>query len=341
MELKNVAIGAICALSAVLGGCVSPPEYNEETIYDPLVNYDALCREVGERYCFFAEKDIDWDKVCAEKRKKLKRNSGDGELFSVMSELLDELKDGHVNLVTPFATSYYKKWWSDYPQDFNWRTLQEYYLKFGGLQTGGIQYCIFMPENVGYIYYPSFSSTVSELSLDYVLTMLAETDGLIIDVRDNGGGNLTNVPILVGRFINEKIIGGYIRHKTGPGHNDFSEPYAIYYEPSADRVHYDKEICVLTNRSTYSAANDFVSVMSGLPQVRIVGAVTGGGGGMPATTELPNGWAVRYSASPITDAKGRNTENGIAPHEGCEVHCTAAELAAGKDAILDFALKLF
>ena len=31
---------------------------------------------------------------------------------------------------------------------------------------------------------------------------------------------------------NEKILTGYISHKTGTGHNDFSKPYAIYLEPA-------------------------------------------------------------------------------------------------------------
>ena len=44
--------------------------------------------------------------------------------------MLDELKDGHVNLSSSFNTSYYRRWWSDYPQDFNFRTLQQYYLGF-------------------------------------------------------------------------------------------------------------------------------------------------------------------------------------------------------------------
>lgn len=258
-----------------------------------------------------------------------------------MSDMLDHLRDGHVNLSSSFNTSYYKKWWSDYPQDFNKRCLEEYYLKFQGLTTSGMRYAVMTKDSVGYIYYPSFSTPIGDTNLDYVLAILQKTHGLIIDIRDNGGGLLTNVPTLVSRFIDKKTVGGYIRHKTGPGQNDFSKPFEYSYSPCSDKhVSYKgRPLAVLTNRSCYSAANDFVAVMKTLPQVEIIGARTGGGGGLPFSSELPNGWAIRFSASPITDPDDKPTEEGIDPSPGCEVHCTPEELAAGKDAILDFALK--
>lgn len=339
MKLIDKLFPVILLLLAA--GCAEIPDYADASPDDALASFDALADIVATKYCFFQEKEVDWDAVCRNARKDVNASTNPGELFTILSDLLAELKDGHVNLITPFATSYYKKWWSDYPQDFNNRVLQQYYLNFGGLQTSGMQYAIFMPENIGYIRYPSFSSTIGELNLDYVLSILGDTDTLIIDVRDNGGGELSNVATLVGRFINESVIGGYIRHKTGPEPDAFSEPYPVIYNPAPEgRISYSGNIIVLTNRSTYSAANDFVAVMKSLPQVRIVGARTGGGGGLPFTGELPNGWAIRFSASPITDCNGNSTEGGIEPSPGCECHCSAEEFAAGHDAILDFALSI-
>lgn len=333
----------ISMLAATLSSCHEAPDYaNPKDIDDPYANFDALSEIVATRYCYLREKGIDWESVSREQRKKINSKTGYTDLFFILSEMLDTLKDGHVNLISDFNTSYYKKWWSDYPQDFNERTLQQYYLNFGGLQTSGIQYGIMLPDTIGYMRYPSFSTYIGSTNLDYILAILQKTKGLIIDVRNNGGGQLTNVPTLVGRFIKEKMTGGYIRHKTGPGPGDFSEPYAVEYEPcEAGRItYYDREIAVLTNRSTFSAANDFVSVMKELPNVRIVGATTGGGGGLPFSMELPNGWSVRFSASPMSDAHDRPTEFGIAPSPGCEVHCTPEELAEGTDAIIDFAYSL-
>ena len=97
--------------------------------------------------------------------------------------------------------------------------------------SAGLKYKIF-DNNIGYIRYESFSAGVGDGNLDHVLDYLKLCNGLIIDVRDNGGGNLTNSTRIAARFTNEKTLTGYIRHKTGPGHNDFSEMEPIYLEPS-------------------------------------------------------------------------------------------------------------
>lgn len=326
--------------ASLLMSCTEPLTYTGSKD-DPYKNFDMLARIVRERYCFFKQKDVDWDAVTSKSRAQITPETSPIELFSIMSGMLDSLRDGHVNLNAPFATSYYKKWWSDYPQDFNNRTLQEYYLKFGGFQKGGMTYCVFLPDTVGYVRIPSFSSQISPTTLDYIMASMSGTAGLIIDIRDNGGGFLTNVPEVVGRFITTKIPGGYIRHKTGPGPEDFSKPYRIEYEPAAQgRIRYlGHPIVLLTNRSCFSAANDFTSVMRTLPNVTVVGARTGGGGGLPFSSELPNGWSIRFSASPINDIDDQLTEFGIDPD--IEVHCTPQELADGKDAILNHALKMF
>lgn len=333
--LTKIILSASMALT-FLSSCHDSPDYPND-LYG---NFDALVDIIDTRYCFFKEKDINWRETAAKYRTLIDEETNSMELFFICAALLDELKDGHVNLVSHFNTSYYRKWWTDYPQDFNLRTLEENYLQFDWLTTTGIYYKQ-LPEKVAYMYYPSFSNNVGELSLDYILAILRNSRGLIIDIRNNGGGTLTNINTLVGRFIDKKFVGGYIQHKTGPGHDDFSEPYPVEYEPcDSYRVKWEGPIVLLTNRSCFSAANDFTSVMKSLPNVTVVGAKTGGGGGMPFSYELPIGWALRFSASPIYNSKMECIEEGIDPTEGYEVHASDEELAAGKDAILDKAIEM-
>lgn len=332
--ITKICAIAIAALSLLLPSCHEAPDYKDTG----LGNFDALWEIVDQHYCFFENKHIDWDSVYTAYRKKLQGEMTILEYYNICADMLMELRDGHVNLVAPFNTSYYRKWWSDYPQDFNLRTLQEYYLKFDYMSTSGISYKM-MQDSIGYMYYPSFSYPIGELNLDYILAYLYKCKGLIIDIRDNGGGALTNIKTIVSRLIDKKTLGGYIQHKTGPGHNDFSEPYAVEYESAPDyRVHYFGPVIVLTNRSCFSAANDFTAVMKSLPNVAVIGARTGGGGGLPFSSELPNGWAVRFSACPLLDPEGKVTEEGIDPTPGGEVHASDEQLARGEDRILDFAL---
>lgn len=301
-------------------------------------NFEALWSIMDQHYRFFTEKGVDWDEIHSRYVAKVSDDMTDKELFYVCADMLNELRDGHTNLSSSFNVSYYRKWWSDYPENYNARLVEEHYLNFNYLSAGGMDYAI-LPQNVGYMRYSSFNSMVGESNLDQILLHLNVCDGLIIDVRDNGGGSMTNVETIVRRFITERTLAGYISHKTGPGHDDFSEPYAYYYDPAeAGRIMWGKPVVVLASRGTFSAANNFVSIMQYRPNTVIAGSTTGGGSGMPFNSELPNGWGIRFSACSVLDAKGNTTEQGIEPTPGCAVDLDPVQALDGHDTILDFAI---
>lgn len=325
----------LLALSVIVfSGCHSIDEWDD----NPTGNFDALWTIIDEHYCFLDEKGVDWDEVYSRYRPQVTDNMSQVELWALCADMLDELRDGHVNLSAPFATSYYKKWWSDYPQNFDWRLVNEHYLHFGGLSRGGFDYAILMPDSIAYVRYASFSVPASDTTLDWMLALLSPCKAMVLDIRDNGGGSMASVETITRRFISESITAGYISHKSGPGHSDFSKPYRYTYEPAeAGRIRWLKPVAILVNRSTFSAANNFASVMRLLPGVTLVGDTTGGGSGMPFGSEIPNGWAVRFSASPVYDANMQLTEFGVEPDIRVDLDLEAA--LRGTDTMLDTALK--
>lgn len=320
------------ALLALLLPACEPAEQFDDTVYG---NFDALWSILDSRYCFFSYKDVDWDKVYTDYRARLAPDMGEQAFFDVCAEMLGELRDGHVNLASSFDVARYWEWFEAYPENFDRELVMKNYLHQPDYRiAAGLSYRILDDCNIGYVYYENFSTPVGESNLDQVLLAFAACDGIIIDVRNNGGGVLSNVHRIAARFTAADFVSGYIRHKTGPAHDDFSDYYpVVQHTASVYRMHFAKPVAVLTNRRCYSATNDFVAVMSCLPQVAVVGDRTGGGSGLPFSSELPLGWIVRFSASPTYSADYEQIEFGIDPDIPAALAPDNA--AAGIDSIIE------
>ena len=314
-----------------LGGCIREEEFDNS----PQGNFDALWTIIDEQYCFLDYKQIDWDAIYDQYQPFITPDMPNDGLFEVLGNMLAELKDGHVNLSSASNTARYWNWYLDYPRNFN-ESVVEGYLGRDYRIGGGAEYTL-LDDNIGYVYYGDFSSGIGDGNLDEMLSYLSICNGLIIDVRNNGGGNLTYATKLAARFTNEKVLTGYIQHKTGKGHNDFSDPEPIYLEPS-NSIRWQKGVVVLMNRHSYSATNDFINSMRYLPNVTLMGDKSGGGSGLPFSSELPNGWGVRFSASPHLDAEGQHIEFGIDPD--VKLDMDAEDEARGIDTMIEAARAL-
>ena len=306
-------LGVALMILPLLSSCIREEEFNNS----PQGNFEALWKIIDEQYCFLDYKQIDWDAIHDKYQPLITSNMGNDGLFQLLDSMLAELKDGHVNLYSSSNVARYWDWYLDYPRNFNEGIIERQYLGKTYRIAAGMKYKI-LDDNIGYIYYESFSSGVGNGNLDEVLSYLAPCSGLILDVRNNGGGNLTNSERIAARFTNEKVLTGYIQHKTGKGHSDFSDPKPIYLEPS-NSIRWQKPVMLLINRHSYSATNDFVNAMRYFPNVTLVGDKTGGGSGLPFSSELPNGWGVRFSASPHLDADKQHIEFGIDPDRMLDV----------------------
>ncbi len=298
-------------------------------------NFEALWQIMDEHYCFFdykkQELGVDWDEVHQRYRRQVNEKMTDTQLFEVMCKMIGELKDGHVNLSAAFD---YGRNWSfheDYPQNYN-DSIVQLYLGNDYMIASGLKYRI-LEDNVGYVRCESFEQGIGDGNVSLMLRNMSSCNGLIIDVRGNGGGELTRAHTLASHFTNDRVLIGYISHKIGKGRNDFSQPVAQWLNPATDGVRWQKPVVVLTNRQCFSACNDFVMCMRLCPNVTIMGDRTGGGSGMPFNSELPNGWGVRYSAVVCYDADMQHTEFGIAPDE--YVLMSGADTSRHKDTLIE------
>ena len=312
-----------------------------ESDYDetPQTNLDALWNIIDRQYCFLDYKEkqlgISWADIHTKYSARLNPRMSRVQLFEVLCQMLSELKDGHVNLSSSLDLGRNWSWKEDYPLNLD-EELRDAYLQTGYNLAAGIKYRI-LTDNIAYVVYESFQNAIGDGNLDDMFYSLRMCNGMILDIRGNGGGNLDNETRLASRFTNEKVLVGYRSHKTGTGHNDFSPLEAEYIEPSKG-VRWQKRCIVLTNRSCYSAANTFVRDMKEMPLVTVMGDCTGGGSGLPFSSELPIGWSVRFSASPHFDAQKQQIEFGIPPDIPCSLDPDLA--AQGTDSMIERARSL-
>lgn len=334
MFMKQTFLLSLISVLTLLTSCVTSDGF-EATRRG---NFEALWRVLDEHYCFFDYKaqqyGLDWDEVYDRYSRQVKDSMSNDALFQVLSNMTYELRDGHCNLASASDVAYYTDWYEVYPMNFS-DSLQHKYLGHEGdyRSTCGMKYRV-MRDNIGYVRCPSFDIDMGDGNLHYIFDYLGTCDALVIDVRSNSGGMLTSAQTLAGAFVNEETTVGYIRHKTGRGHSDFSAPYAMKVTPALG-LRWQKPVVVLANRRTYSAANAFVMFMRALGAT-IIGDTTGGGSGMPFSSELPEGWSVRFSVCPMTDINGHNVEFGIDPD--IHVDITSEDYQRSIDTILETAL---
>lgn len=324
MKESVLKILVLCPLTVFLSGCMRDLDISEDNT--PLGNFQVLWQTLDEKYCFFDEKKVDWDSVYQVYRPKVEAINNDDEraLFSVFADMLNTLNDGHVNLYTPFDVSSCTSWYDAYPLIYNSSVLfSDKYL--ANYQTaGGMYYAMLKADSVGLMRLGSFSSSVSALNMYYVFTFFKDCKALILDVRHNGGGDLETAYRLASFFFDEKKTVGYQQHKNGKGHGDFSKYQPIEIEPS--KLKWLRPIVVLTDRYSYSATNSFVNAMRYAPNCLVIGQKTGGGGGMPLSYELPNGWMLRFSSVRMTNADYQSIEDGVEPHLPVEKRSNTEDL---------------
>ena len=325
------AFSLILSSFFIFTSCVNEEEYDN----NPRGNFEALWNIMDQHYCFFAEKNIDWNAIHAKYAPQVNEGMSSAQLFEVLANMLSEVRDGHVNLYSSFDVGRNWSWHEDYPSNFS-DTIYQKYMGTDYQIAGPLRYRI-LDDNIGYVRCASFNSAIGGGNLDNVLSYLAPCNGLIIDIRDNSGGLLTDAETFAARFINEETLVGYMQHKTGTGHQDFSDFEEQRLKPS-NGLRWQKRAMLLTNRQVYSAANEFTKYMKCCPLVTIVGDHTGGGAGLPFSSELPNGWGVRFSACPMYDRDKQSTEFGIAPDH--YVNITREDFLRGKDTIIEYSRQL-
>jgi C-terminal processing protease CtpA/Prc len=278
-------------------------------------------------------KKVDWDSIGDVYVQRIFYGMSEDSLFNVLGGMLEELRDDHANLISNFNTSFYGLEYQS-QDNFDWRIIVDNYITQDYYLTGPFAHNFIANNEIGYIRLSTFSKPIKSQSLDFILDRYKDTKGLVLDLRENGGGAISNVFTILSRFVESETLVYYSRIKNGIGHNSFSEASGAYVKPH-NGVRYTKNIVVLTDRGTYSSGSLLALGAKALSNISLVGDTTGGGLGIPNGGQLPNGWTYRFSITQtLTLDKEPDFENGVPPD--IMVHFDWNDLS--KDEILKVAI---
>jgi C-terminal processing protease CtpA/Prc len=126
-------------------------------------------------------------------------------------------------------------------------------------------------------------------ALDKIARDFKELDGIVIDIRNNPGGDDSTAITIINRFCDRKRIAFHRKTKIGPGEDDFTALKTWHIEPQGD-AQFTGPIVLLTCDSVFSGGEVFALAIRQLPHVTIIGNHTNGIFSYQLEKKLPNGW---------------------------------------------------
>jgi C-terminal processing protease CtpA/Prc len=202
-----------------------------------------------------------------------------------------------------------------------------------------------LENGIVYVALNSFEDEAIVREFDNVFHEILNSNGLIIDIRENGGGNSSNGNAIIGRLTNKPLLGS--RWKS-PQHTAVFKAWKMqekFYEGNANSIPVQGDrpflgpIVILTGAGTISAAEDFLIPLHAAGRAILVGEKTAGTTGQPLIIELPKGGKARICTKHDTYPDGKEFVGiGIIPD--VEVHPTQKDIYNGQDIIMDKGLEV-
>jgi carboxyl-terminal processing protease len=330
-------------LDALPAACIDQSEWM------PTRLFDAFADVMTKHYPFFEVRKVDWQARLKQHRPRVNDLMTESELFDVMESMLVNLKDGHTGLraeidgKTRSADTGRSKTSARLRKAFAEQSEVKTYRKYRSLFSARLNECIteevlggkptkhcqnrftwgLADEKIGYLNIAGMSGfgigdvddQVAALhkALDEILTSLADTDAIIIDVSMNPGGSDLFSLEIASHFADQKRVGfskwpaavkDYRQDRTVTPYKDVNENGVVYLKP----------IYLVTSDVTGSAAEIFTMSMRAFPNVTTVGMPTSGALSDVLDKTLPNGWSFQTSNEIYVDHEGICYEGkGIPP----------------------------
>ena len=230
---------------------------------------------------------------------------------------LDIIEDWHLGV------NYYPE---PIPEDYNYWDASEEEAKarsdYIERRNFGFEKVERLAGNIGYIELRNFffESPHSESALASAMEFISHTDGLLIDLRRNGGGQGELVELFISYLTDERLLISTTNYRE----NNREVEHWTVVEVQGEKYSMDKPVYILTSNRTFSAAEAFTYALQSLDRVTVVGEVSIGGAHPFENIRIDDHLMIRMPIAESIDPRtGTNWQYvGIQPDQ--EVNSTEA-----------------
>jgi hypothetical protein len=207
----------------------------------------------------------------------------------------------------------------------------EQYRAYNRTMNFGFEKAERLPGNIGYIDLRGFMDP--EQGGDTVaaaMALLSNTDAMIIDLRQNGGGSPEMVQLICSYFFDGEPV--HLNDLYFRPADTTRQYWTLPHVPGKRYI--GKDVYILTSHRTFSGAEEFSYNMKNLKRATLVGETTGGGAHPGGTQRLNDHFGVFLpvgrAINPITKTNWEGT--GVTPHVACPADqaLKTAQIAAMK-----------
>ena len=341
LALSLAAAPAVMSGQAQKGKAVKKSQSQTVNPKDPVLNFEFVWKTLDRNYGQFMVKRVDWDALYRVYRPMVTAATTDQELWDILLTMMGHLNDGHLALADGKRRIGGGRNNGLFTNDeFSLDLVKSKYLQGKFTEAlGGSFISGWLAEGVGYLYIGDLKDGLEPITktIDAFMAEFAKARVMIVDVRNNPGGNNRAEKIVANRFADRRRRFETNRTRYGPKHDDLWPEEFGSIEPGGP-LQFTGPTVLLTDRISASAAEALTMAMRVLPHVTVVGDTTEGAVSSQFPERMPNGWTLWVAFKEFRDHEGVCWDGvGIPPD--LRVINTAAEIAAGRDKTLEFARK--
>lgn len=281
-----------------------------------LENFDILIAYFSQHYAFFEVRKIDLKELSEKYRTRIFANTTDEGLIKILTEMLKEINDPHVALFK-YGSCFSKGQMICTSEPISDEDLASQFKVINGIIKRGYLKNITEPKK-DILYWGLLRSPNQKLGFCLIRTMEKEhypkdslekildefiyflnandVQGVVLDVRFNGGGSDTISQQIARRFFDKKTL--VYTKSTYYDHGKKTRPKQIFLQPDPTECNLDSPdmpITILTSPYTASATETFTLTMLSRPNTITIGDRTCGIFSDMFPRKLPNGWFVTLS----------------------------------------------